>query len=398
MGLYQSSRRALLISCILGFTTFFLCTYLLFLSNPPSTTNIITPTITSQPAQPAKPQITDFVKRNCHKKLREEHKRNGTDAQDEALASTLAELWKPLVHPIEERVFVTDKGERFEVPEGQMRWRRPLGKKVVLIDTDTRLDASHENTLLNECPPYYPTILGRTAGHLNHYLYAMIHGYDYRLVKAAGYPDRHGTWIKPAIAKEALKSYDFVVSLDSDAVFTHLDLPLEWLMNLWDVRPETLVAMAYDLDIKADYDSHNNLILNTGFVISQASKRTQELYSRWEDCPRSIPGCEAWNLKWAHEQSAFSYYIRYEFNGTHEVKGIPCNHANGNEFAHEGNCECQGVFVSHNWHTKHKVPELLSRSVMTAMARRVHGQFQKYIEVLFTDVSNATYPLKDITI
>ena len=108
----------------------------------------------------------------------------------------------------------------------------------------------------------------------------MIHGYDYRLVKAADYPDRHGTWIKPAIAKEALKSYDFVVSLDSDAVFTHLDLPLEWLMNLWDVRLETLVAMAYDLDIKADYDSHNNLILNTGFVISQASKRTQELYSR----------------------------------------------------------------------------------------------------------------------
>lgn len=72
-------------------------------------------------------------------------------------------------------MFVTDKGERFEVPEGQMRWKRPLGKKVVLIDTDTRLDASHENTLLNECPPYYPTLPGRTAGHMNHYLYGTLH-------------------------------------------------------------------------------------------------------------------------------------------------------------------------------------------------------------------------------
>ena len=147
-------------------------------TNDSSPININTPTTTSQPAQPAqpaKPQITDFVKRNCHKKLHEEHKRNATDAQEQTLASTLAELWKPLVHPIEERVFVTDKGERFEVPEGQMRWKRPLGKKVVLIDTDTRLDASDENTMLNECPLYYPTIPGRTAGHLNHYLYGITH-------------------------------------------------------------------------------------------------------------------------------------------------------------------------------------------------------------------------------
>jgi hypothetical protein len=226
----------------------------------------------------------------------------------------------------------------------------------------------------------------------------MIHGYDYRLVRAADYPDRHGTWVKPAIAKEALKTHDIVVSLDSDAVFTHLDLPLEWLMNLWDFTEESLVAMAYDLDWEGDYDPKGNLILNTGFVISQASQRTQDMYERWEDCPRSIPGCEHWNFKWAHEQSAFSYYIRYEYNRTHDVKSIPCNHANGNEFSADGKCECQGVFVSHNWKHKHKTPELLSRSIMTSLARRLHGQFQSNINYLYKDVSNQTYPLKEIEI
>ncbi|CAF3519066.1 unnamed protein product, partial [Fusarium graminearum] len=291
--------------------------------------------------------ITDTAKSNYHEEIHTDGPdQNGIINRQTDLQLLLAELWKPLIHPIDDRIFVTDKGERFEVPTSQMRWKKPLGKKVILIDTDTRLNTTEENTILDKRPLHFPTLHGRTGGHLNHYLYAMIHGYDYRLVRAADYPDRHGTWVKPAIAKEALKTHDFVISLDSDAVFTHLNLPIEWLMNLWDIRPEeTLVAMAYDLDIKIDYDTRGNLVLNTGFVISQASQRTQEMYERWEDCPRSIPGCEHWNFKWAHEQSAFSHYIRYEFNRTHDVKNIPCSHANGNEFTAEGQCKCQGIFA-----------------------------------------------------
>ncbi|XEV06074.1 hypothetical protein FSHL1_011361 [Fusarium sambucinum] len=379
MGVSQSSKRSLWIGSVFGFCTFILCSYFLLSSYP-------------QMNEPLRPQIPDVFKTNCHKKV------NNTNTNDAALPSLLAELWKPLIHPIEERVFVTDKGDRFEIPENQMRWMKPLSKRVVLIDTDTRLDAKNENTMLNDCPLHYPSLPGRTAGHLNHYIYAMIHGYDYRLVRAADYPDRHGTWVKPAIVKDALKTHDIVVSLDSDAVFTHLDLPLEWLMNLWGFTEESLVAMAYDLDWEGDYDPQGNLILNTGFVISQASQRTQDMYRRWEDCPRSIPGCEHWNFKWAHEQSAFSHYIRYEFNRTHDVVNIPCNHANGNEFSANGQCECQGVFVSHNWKNKDKTPELLSRSIMTSLARRLQGQFQANIHDLYRDVSNQTYPMKEIEI
>ncbi|KAF5970790.1 hypothetical protein FBULB1_9550 [Fusarium bulbicola] len=306
MGVLNAPRRAIWICSFVSLTAF-----LIFLCFPFSSFHPLNPFVS--PSAPP-PQRTDTFSVNCHKKPRPEaYQQHGNGTESLALPKLMAELWKPLVHPITERVFVTDKGERFEVPIDQVRWKKPLGKRVVIVDTDTRLDGKTENTMLNE-------------------------------FRAADYPDRHGTWVKPAITKEALKTHDFVISLDSDAIFTHLDLPLEWLMNLWDYRPETLVAMAYNLDWEQDYDPQGNLILNTGFVIAQASQRTQDMFQRWEDCPRSIPGCDHWKHKWAHEQSAFSYYIRYEFNRTHDVINIPCNQANGNEFTLDGNGECKGVF------------------------------------------------------
>ncbi|KAH6874451.1 hypothetical protein B0T10DRAFT_533000 [Thelonectria olida] len=313
-------------------------------------------------------------------------------------AALFAELWKPLVHSLDNPVFVTAKGERFKVPPASQRWTQPLGKRVVIIDTDTRLDEAEERTMLHRDPLEYTGLPGRTGGHLNHYLYALIHGYDYRLIKAPRYRERHGTWVKTAMMKEALKTHDFVVSLDADAVLTHLNLPIEWLMNLWDVTPQTLIAMAEDIENDIDFDSHGKLILNTGFMIALASERSQDMMDLWEDCPNRISGCDKWKKQWAHEQSAFSGYIRYVFNETNEVKNIPCNHANGNEYYDNGHGACQGVFVSHNWHTKEKTVEILSRSVMNTVVRRLHGQFQAEKGDLFIDGSKYTYPIENLPI
>ncbi|KAL2201625.1 hypothetical protein CC79DRAFT_1338648 [Sarocladium strictum] len=309
-----------------------------------------------------------------------------------------AEFWGPSLHPIDNPVFTTDKGERFEVPRSSRRWLEPLGKKVVIIDTDTRLDTAEKNTILHASPLDYKRLEGRTGGHLNHYLYTLIHGYDYRIVRAPEYPDRYGTWVKPAILKEALKTHEFVIILDSDAVFTHLQLPIEWLMNLWDIRNETLIAMAEDLDNELDYDPLGKLVLNTGFVIAMASERTQEMITVWNNCPDKIDGCGKWKTAWAHEQAAFSYFIRYLFNKPNEVKTIPCDHANGNEYYENGHGACRGVFVSHNWHTKDKTVEILQQNVARAMVQRLHGQFQADQQKLFIDGSRYSYPIEDMQI
>lgn len=123
--------------------------------------------------QPPEPHTTNIITTNCHKKPRTNVAQNDTKTSDTALPMLLAELWKPLVHPLTEKVFITDKGERFEIPADQIRWKNPLGKRVVIIDTDTRLDDKKENTMLHDCPLDFPSLPGRTGGHLNHYIYGM---------------------------------------------------------------------------------------------------------------------------------------------------------------------------------------------------------------------------------
>ncbi|CAI6077873.1 hypothetical protein V2G26_021102 [Clonostachys chloroleuca] len=314
------------------------------------------------------------------------------------LPALLAQLWKPKCHPLENPVFITNEGVRFEIPPNQQIWKKPLGNKVVVIDVDTRVSEENENTLLNPNPFDFSKLGGRTGGHLNHYLYALIHGYDYRLIKAGDYPDRHGTWVKVSILKEALKTHDYVVFLDADAVITHLELPIEWLMNLWDYKPHTLIAMAEDLDIPPDYDPQGKIILNTGFLIAQASERTSQMMDMWETCPEKIEGCNHWKHNWAHEQSAFSYYIRYNFTEPDEVRNIPCAHANGNEYYEEGKGACRGHFVSHNWQTKEKTVTILQRSVMRMLVDRLHSQFKDEQHTLFVNGSSVPYPIQELHI
>lgn len=87
------------------------------------------------------------------------------------LPALLAQLWKPKCHPLENPVFITNEGVRFEIPPTQQIWKKPLGNKVVVIDVDTRVSEENENTLLNPNPFDFSKLGGRTGGHLNHYLY-----------------------------------------------------------------------------------------------------------------------------------------------------------------------------------------------------------------------------------
>lgn len=78
-----------------------------------------------------------------------------------------------------------------------------------------------------------------SGGISNHYLYAMIHGYDYKFYHALDMPDHHATWIKPHIFKELLPDYEFVVFMDADAIVSHLEVPLEWMFNRWGIVSDT---------------------------------------------------------------------------------------------------------------------------------------------------------------
>lgn len=88
----------------------------------------------------------------------------------------------------------------------------------------------------------------------------MIHGYDNRFIRAPGYPNRHATWVKVLIIKEALKIHGIVVFLDANAIFIYPQVPFEWLMSLWNLTNNALIGMAKDTDSLRNRDTNGKVM------------------------------------------------------------------------------------------------------------------------------------------
>ncbi|KAF5551236.1 hypothetical protein FMEXI_3352 [Fusarium mexicanum] len=313
-------------------------------------------------------------------------------------SNLMHDLWKPFLLDINATSFYTDEGYHYEVPKENENWSKPLGKKLLILDVDTRLDKG-PGAMLNDSALDYKQMKGRTGGIMNHYLYAMIHGYDYKFVRAPDYPKRHQTWVKVPVIREALKSHDFVVFLDADAEFMYPQVPFEWLMKRWNITDQTLIALANDPgDSDRNKDEKGKVSQNTGFIIAQQSNRTQELFDDWEHCPseKKFKGCARWANDWAHEQAAFSNYVRYSYNQSQDIGTIPCMDGNGAPYI--GDKTCGGVFIRHHWFRKDDPAKDLQRIVLEAFISRLHAGFHNEIQDNFLDASRHTYPLNHVVI
>ncbi|KAF2808265.1 uncharacterized protein BDZ99DRAFT_419220 [Mytilinidion resinicola] len=209
-----------------------------------------------------------------------------------------------------------------------------------------------------------------SAGMMNHYTYATLHGYDYKFVNAANYTDRSPTWIKPAAIANLLPSYKFVIFLDADATFNTMHIPLEWLFNYWNITAKVSIAMALDPNATSNYDRFQRLLTNTGFMIVQYNAVTMHMLRAWDECPGETryAGCAEWKHPRFHEQSAFGNYVRYDYGEW--IKELPCNEANGEpEFG-----ECKGVFVSHFWWRTDNVKKYFEMNALQALMGRVQGE------------------------
>ncbi|KAF2025413.1 hypothetical protein EK21DRAFT_116816 [Setomelanomma holmii] len=295
--------------------------------------------------------------------------RNTSVQANYELGDAIAAVFKSIkVHPTD-RYYRDSKGKHFAGANGnQSTWTEPLGKRVLIVNVDTRVPTG-DNQILNpsgkidwESVPSSGTGLVSHAI-ANHYLYSMIHGYDYRYFQAVNMPDHHATWIKPHIVKDLLPDYDFVVVIDADAVISHPEIPLEWMFNRWGIAKHTSMALPHDTEEFVDgksisTDSKGVPVLNSGFIIAQNNNVTFEMLEAWGNCTTQVryPGCARWKGEWSHEQRAFSEYIRYDFGkvpGT--IVGIPCDDAMGypnfkaeNEAkGNAGVSDCNGNFIRH---------------------------------------------------
>lgn len=79
-------------------------------------------------------------------------------------------LFEPLKLPITAPSWTASDGVKFEIPQDPV-WTKPLGKRLCIIDIDTR-PLNGTNDILNtgdfDWPQYHPT----SAGMMGHYLYS----------------------------------------------------------------------------------------------------------------------------------------------------------------------------------------------------------------------------------
>jgi hypothetical protein len=268
----------------------------------------------------------------------------------------------------------TENHTRLELPPNP-RYTKKLGRKMLVLDMDTRPLKSTEAWEKGEYE--WRTINHVSAGVFNHYAYAQVHGYDYKFIHAQNFNDRHATWIKPSVLANLIKNYDFIVFLDADATFRWMHLPIEWLLNYWNIEKQHAITMALDpwdpASPQFNSDRFNRTYTNTGFMVVQNTENVMDILKAWHECPDDTryKGCSEWKQPKFHEQSAFGEYIRYDFE--EYIKELPCAEANGFpgvEIAH-----CQGKFIRHYWFEKSLVKMDFRDNMMQAFTYPIQKLF-----------------------
>ncbi|KAL2017093.1 hypothetical protein VTK56DRAFT_2616 [Thermocarpiscus australiensis] len=275
---------------------------------------------------------------------------------------SISALYEPIKLPVTAKSYTDQRGNKFD-NGGRDYWEKPMGNDILVVDVDTR-NPNGENEIFNAQKMNWETVEASGSGlltvsHINHFIYAQIHGYDYKFFNARKMKDHWDTWIKPHVLQEVLRYYKFVVFIDADAIIQHLEVPMEFLFNRWNVSPNTSIAMPIDTQQLPDgkdnisTDSKGKVVLNSGVVILQNLPHTHDMMQAWAECTTETRyrGCGQWKDRWSHEQRAFSEYIRYDFNPDgNNIVEIPCNDANGYPglFGQAGVIDdCQGEFIRH---------------------------------------------------
>lgn len=174
---------------------------------------------------------------------------------------------------------------------------------------------------------------------------------------------------------------------DSDVIIPNLRLPIEWLLNHWDVpNDKSTLAMSQDpihvpgIGLKLT-DSKGNQGNNAGFIIlyNNGDGVLKNVLTKWANCPSEVdyPGCAKFRSGWPAEQGAFNEYVRHDF--PEYVHSFPCAEAMG----WPDWDVCQGSLIRHYAMAKNKVHGGIESSLAQGLMKVVHENMVNHKSELF---------------
>lgn len=90
-------------------------------------------------------------------------------ADDISMATVIKALYSPILHPVDAPEFVDEDGDTHKLPAGTPRFREKLGKKILILDIDSR-PLTGEGQLMNK-DLKWKGMRALSAGMLSHYMF-----------------------------------------------------------------------------------------------------------------------------------------------------------------------------------------------------------------------------------
>lgn len=292
----------------------------------------------------------------------------------EDLEQAIKILYHPILHGYSGD-FTTIEGDTFST--STIDWNVPLGNDLCIVDIDSR-PMNGSNQIWSPDDTFdWKHVKGSQSGYFNHYIYSRIHGYRYIYMQATVPEGWAAPWARPGVFKHLLPQCRVLLYADSDVIIPNLRLPVEWLLNYWQIPTnQSILASAEDaLNVPGllpwtQPDSRGNPNNNGGFIIlhNSADHVLDALLTKWANCVSEVdyPGCANYTKKWPAEQGALNEFVRYDF--PEYVMRLPCNEAMGwPEWQY-----CKGQLVRHYTVAKDQVHGAIEASLAQGLMKVVH--------------------------
>lgn len=109
--------------------------------------------------------VINFLKPN-----KNSEQENNEEVHLDPFIAELQAKYKPTLHRIDNSTFVTREGYKYTVNDTNHYFTEPLGKRLLILDADSRLE-TEPGHMLAPPPLTHEDIKRGTAGMMNHFLY-----------------------------------------------------------------------------------------------------------------------------------------------------------------------------------------------------------------------------------
>ncbi len=177
---------------------------------------------------------------------------------------------------------------------------------------------------------------------INNYLYCIKHGYSFMVERCPDIKDLNKdymwnasneyllVWSKSVLVKRHLQNCNYLLIIDSDAIFIDFDKSIQYLIDKYFINKDVCIVAGTDCYSK--YYCWSNINLNAGIMMFKNTPKTFEILNKWYDGPNNV--CKDWKYRHPREQECINIIKK---NYKNNILIIPHYEVNG----------IDGIYIKH---------------------------------------------------